>query len=455
MKIRNRLSLYFTLISAGVLLVVLCTIYFAFSVFSKDEFYKKLYERAHIAALLYLEADEINADSLTRVRERYLGKLPEEIIRLYDDRNKAAFIKDKHQSWNDAIIDKVRKRDFLKYAEGDRQVTGIYYKDNQGDFVILVSAIDVDSIQKRRHIAEIMIALFILVSLGLFFAGRWFAQKALSPMNDLIHQMQHIRSTQLHIRVDEGNGKDEISELAKNFNQLLEHLENAFEVQKTFVANASHELRTPVTSITGEIEVALQKKRNEDEYRSTLQSVLVSTEQLKDTISNLMELAQVDIGLIKATLTPVSMDELVWEMQEEWINKLAENAFHVKIIQLPKDHSGLCIMANKPLLTIALNNIISNAFKFSNNQPIECSLFADGKIIRLEIKDKGIGIPSDAFQKIYTPFYRGNNADNFSGSGIGLYVTYKIFRLFNGHLSIHSIINKGTTVSIEFYTSNR
>src|SRR6185312_8867212 len=209
MKIKNRLSLYFTAISTIVLLIVQIVIGFTFHSFIKSDFYSHLRDRANVAAQLYLEADEITADSLSRVRERYLQRLPGEVIRFYDDKNEASFIKDKNQFWSAPVINAVRKDGHRDFTEGDRQTVGIYYNDNQGNFVILVSAIDLQGHKRIADFFESMATL--LISVG-----------------------------NLSLRVDEGNGKDEISALAHNFNQLLEHLENAFELQQTFITNASH-----------------------------------------------------------------------------------------------------------------------------------------------------------------------------------------------------------------------
>ena len=129
--------------------------------------------------------------------------------------------------------------------------------------MILTSAADIQGHRRINDLVEIMLIMFVWVIAGLFFIGRWFAKKALEPIDDIVTQMQQVRASNLSIRINEGNGKDEISELAQNFNRLLKHLDNAFEVQQTYVINASHELKTPVTSIIGEIEVALNKKRTQ------------------------------------------------------------------------------------------------------------------------------------------------------------------------------------------------
>ncbi|WP_448700617.1 sensor histidine kinase [Mucilaginibacter sp. AW1-3] len=450
MKIKNRLSLYFSLIGSGVLLVVLLSIYVSFRSFIRDDFFNHLNDRANVAAQLYLEADEISADSLSRVRERYLKSLPGEVVRLYDSRNAAAFIHDEEQHWDHKTIENVRKRGHLQYADGADQVVGVYYKDNQGNFVILVSAIDTDGIIRLDRILQIMLVVFLVIGALLYFVSSFFATKALSPINDLIKQIQLIKASQLNVRVNEGNNKDEIAELARNFNRLLARLESDFELQKTYVTNTSHELRTPITSIIGEVELALSKERSKDENIKTLQLVLEESERLMDTISGLMELAQVDVDYNSAHLTPVRMDELLWEIHDFWSNKAGAGVLKINIEHLPANETLLTVPANRQLMFIALNNMVSNAFKFSAQKQVTCNFYADEHLIRIRIMDQGIGIPAEDINKVTTSFYRSPNARNFAGNGIGLYVTQKIIQLFNGSLGIQSTEGSGTTITTEF-----
>jgi len=116
---------------------------------------------------------------------------------------------------------------------------------------------------------------------------------------------------------------------------------------------------------------------------------------------------------------------------------------------LPDDHDKLLIPANKALLTIAFNNIISNAYKFSNNQLVQCDLDADNDQISITITDLGIGIPDEERQKIFQSFFRASNVKNYHGSGIGLYITAKIINLFNGNVEVKSL-KKGTSFIIKF-----
>jgi signal transduction histidine kinase len=450
MKIKNRLSLYFTATSVFVLLVVEVAISLAVNSIIKSGFYDQLTDRATVAAQVYLEADEISADSLSHVRERYLLHLPNEVVRFYDDKDEASFIKDKNQYWPTNVINLVRKQKRVQFAEGERQTVGIYYNDNQGNFVILVSAIDHSGNKRLKDLLTALSVLLLIVTIALFLSSRWFAEKTLEPIGKVVDQMQRVSAGNLSLRVDEGSGKDEISALAHNFNRLLEHLENAFELQQTFVINASHELRTPITSIIGEIELALTKARNNEEYEQVLKSVFTDAERLKETVTSLLELALADMNYTQPNFKPIPIDELIWELSEYWNTKIGKGRFLVNILHLPDDPDKLLIPAHKQLLTIALNNIIGNAYKFSDNQQVKCGLYVDDNHISITVSDLGIGIPANELESVFDSFYRGTNVKGYMGSGIGLYVTSKIITLFNGDIAIKSEAGIGTSIIVTF-----
>ena len=450
MKIKNRLSLYFSAISTIVLLIVEIVICLIFNSLIKTDFYSHLMDRATVAAQVYLEADEISADSLSHVRERYVKRLANEVVRFYDDKNTASFIKDKDQYWTDAVINQVRKSKEVEFAEGNRQTVGIYYNDNQGNFVILVSAVDEQGTKRTKDLIKGMAVLLICSMAILFLISRWFAKKSLEPIAKLIKQMHNVSAGNLSLRVDEGNGRDEISELAANFNNLLRNLENAFELQQSFVVNASHELRTPITTIIGEIEISLNKLRTSEEYQQVLRSILTDAERLNTTTTSLLELAQVDMNFTQLSTAPVAIDELIWEINDYWASKAGKGMLAVNILHLPDDAENLQVTANKSLLTVAFNNIIANAFKFSANKRVNCDLYADDKIIKITVADAGVGIPPQELAKIFESFYRGTNGKYFQGTGVGLYVTNKIISLFNGKIDVDSTVGVGTSVVISF-----
>ncbi|WEK20538.1 MAG: ATP-binding protein [Candidatus Pedobacter colombiensis] len=449
MKIRDRLALYFTLSSTLIMLILLSAIYFTFRKFLEADFFARLTDRTMVTAKLYLEADEISTDSLNKVRGQYLQKLNGEVIRIYNSKNSAAFIGDDQQYWSNSTINKVRNAGKLKFKEGERQVVGIYYKDNQGDFVIIASAVDQSTDYRLDKLRKIMLVIFVIIFIGLLLSGRWIAKKILKPLNHFIQEVKQIKSSNLHFRVEEGKNKDEINLLAQNFNNLMEHLEQAFVLQRTFVANASHELRTPITRMTIAAELALSQEREKQDYQKALNSVLEDAEKMESIITGLVNLAQTDLDFASSKLSPVRIDEILWILQKEWKDRSALN-LHIEMKNLPENETELLVEANPILLHIALNNIVSNAFKFSDNQPVQCLLDIQSTEISVSFTDQGIGIAESELKEIFKPFYSSAVESGHTGNGMGLYMAHKIITLYKGSITATSQKGHGTTIKVIF-----
>ncbi|MCX2451842.1 HAMP domain-containing sensor histidine kinase [Pedobacter sp. PLR] len=449
MKLKDRLSLYFTLISTLTLLAVLCAVYFTFIKFLEADFFDRLTDRTMVTAKLYLEADEISADSLNTVRNQYMEALNGEVIRIYNANNSATFIGDDQQYWSHETIEKVRKNKKIQFIDGDRQVVGIFYKDNQGDFVILASGIDQSTHVRIEKLQRIMVMIFVFIFIGLLLSGRWIAKKILKPLDLFIEEVKQIKSNNLHFRVQEGSNKDEINLLAQNFNNLMEHLEQAFVLQKTFIANASHELRTPVTRMMISAEITLSQERQIGDYKKALLSVMEDSEKMDNIITGLLNLAQADLEFGAPELQDIRIDESLWALSEEW-NKKGSAKLIVGIKNMPEDPAHLLIRANPTLVEIALNNIISNAFKFSGNQDVHCLLDIQAKETVISISDKGPGIPEEIQPEIFKPFYSFSAESGHEGNGMGLYMAHKIIGLFNGKLEVNSEPGHGATFIIHF-----
>lgn len=452
MKIKDRLALYFTLISTITLLGVLMVVYVTFQQVMESEFFDRLTDRTMVTAKLYLEADEISNEDLNKVRAQYLEHLNGEVIRIYNAGNNATFIGDEQQFWGSETINQVRKQGKVRFTEGERQVVGIFYKDNQGDFVILASAIDHGTALRVQKLLNVMIVVFIIIFIGLLLSGRWIAKRILSPLDVFIGQVKLIKSNNLHFRVEEGKNKDEITLLAQNFNNLMEHLENSFILQKTFVANASHELRTPVTRMIIGAEIALAKERAKEDYRQALKSMLEDAEKLENIISALFNLAQADLEYGSSQTENIRIDEMLWQLQSEWNQKKGSHLLSIEMKNLPADAAGLIIQANPTLLQIAIDNVISNAFKFSDDRPVSCILDVEGGQINVLISDQGTGIPILKQEQIFKPFFSSSTKIEHEGNGMGLYMAHKIITSYGGKIMVMSSDSSGTTFLLQFHS---
>src|ERR1700733_1103559 len=124
MQIRNKVTLYFTITSSLLMLVIMTFIYLLFSNTTKNDFYQALHERTEVAAGVFLEADEISATALQKIKEKYLVSLPDEVIRMYDSTDRSSFINETNQNWSNAIINEVRQKKYLAYQENGKQIVG-------------------------------------------------------------------------------------------------------------------------------------------------------------------------------------------------------------------------------------------------------------------------------------------------------------------------------------------
>ncbi|NSL87051.1 sensor histidine kinase [Chitinophaga solisilvae] len=451
MKIKHRLSLQFTLITGIILTVVFVLIYLFSMQYIRNSFYKLLQVRALVTAQVYLEKDELTKKKFLEIEKNYRQSIPDENSNIYDKNNQPVFLEKTKYNWPPELLETIRRREVYRFTfKKDKYGIGMFYPDNQGDFVVIVTARNTAGEQQLQFLALILGIMLCVSLLITFLLGQWYASKALQPIKSINRQVKRIRSSNLHMRVQEGRNKDEIDELASNFNELLQHLEQAFEMQRSFVSNASHELRTPLTTIIGEIEVTLHKERSNTEYVTTLSTVLDESEKLKVITDGLLQLTRVDVILTPANTEIIRLDELLWEIQEHWQLKNPAHGIDVQLLHLPEDAAQLSIRGNKPLLLLALQNIVRNAFKFSYNHPVSLRLSWRQDGIILSVSDNGIGIAAEDLEKIFLPLYRAENAHPFAGYGIGLAMTQRILTLHQATIAVSSVLGQGTTFNVFF-----
>jgi len=440
MKIREKLTLQFCAIVGLIFIVFSFSIFYVSKIYRYNAFKSRLKEKALNTAKLLIEVEEIDLNLLKELRRNYFQSLPDEFVRVYDQRNNPIF-KDDSVSYKmpRELLEEVRENGNVDFSHGDRQFVAIRYKNN---YVIVASARNIYGKQELENLAFILFLANLIGILVIFIAGRFFAKQALKPVSKMIEDVDNIGESNLSSRLDEGKKKDELSQLAMTFNRLFGRIEEAFDRQKRFVSNASHELRTPLTTITGEIEVALMKGRTQEQYEQVLLSVQEEARTLTNLSNDLLRLTQTnDIkGLI---VEKISMNELLQFIVEENYKRNSQRVLQTKF---SNDVKNMFISGNKELLKIALMNVVDNGYKFSKSKPVQVSVYNDQRNIYLSIKDQGIGMSEEEISFVFQPFYRSVNVASIPGSGVGLSLTEKIIKLHGGRIEIVSEPGNGTEV---------
>jgi signal transduction histidine kinase len=449
MKIKTKLSLLFTFLITLFLIVLNIYVYSISKSYASGNFFSMLQQRTYATANFYLEEDEVSKKIFDGFKAKFLEKIPGEIIHIYDSKNQPVFLNQISASQTEvSIIEKTRKQKVFKSKQNGAYTYGIFYPDNQGDFVILVTAVDTTGDGKLKHLGNVLIFGFFLSLIVLYFIGQFFTKKMLKPINEIIHHVNKITDTNLNLRLSEGTGKDELAELAITFNNMLERLENSFLQQQNFIAGASHELRTPLTSIIGNIEVLLSRERTTNEYKNVLVTVLGEAESLHKLSDGLLSIAQANSGINSLKMELVRVDELLEESKNLVQNQMPGSKMDLFFENMPENSDDLIIRGNKNLLIITLVNIFENANKFSNYKKVQIKLNISSDSIIITVMDKGIGIPEKDIDNIFQTFFRAENAHSYTGSGVGLAICQKIIQLHNGKLSIKSEQDEGTIVTI-------
>ena len=270
----------------------------------------------------------------------------------------------------------------------------------------------------------------------------------MSPISKIIRQVENITASNLNLRLESGNEKDEISRLAQTFNQMLIRLETSFKLQQNFVSSASHELRTPFTIILGEIELTLMKEREKDYYKKVLLDIYTTTKELSNLTNDLLSLAQASKDILHVKLEPIRIDELLFQIQNDLTKQKKDLHIEFKNIKLTKSEKDLIIMGNRQLIKTAFANIINNACKYSNNKTVYIDLKVVANRIRIRFIDHGLGIPKEDISKIFEPFYRSDNAKTNPGNGLGLPLTKIIINTHKGKILVESTVGEGSIFTV-------
>ena len=210
----------------------------------------------------------------------------------------------------------------------------------------------------------------------------------------------------------------------------------------------SHEFKTPLASMLGNLDLFSLKDRTPEEYHQLSEKLMQQIFQMREILDTLIVVS--DLKKDEKDIMQTRVDELVWEIINKMKSIYPASKILVNIDVSPEHESLMLVNVNRTQLLIALLNLIENAIKYSQKENVEIHLFNDNDALCLSIKDKGIGIPSEKLSQISKPFCRADNTNEIEGSGIGLSLALRIFDKNNIKYQIDSEINVGTKITIYF-----
>ncbi|HMD43654.1 MAG TPA: ATP-binding protein [Candidatus Acidoferrum sp.] len=294
--------------------------------------------------------------------------------------------------------------------------------------------------------------LVIPISLLLAGAGGYFlARKSLAPVAAMASQARKMGAANLGARLEVANQRDELGQLALTFNQLLDRLEDSFEKQRRFIADASHELRTPVAILRGETEVTLSRpSRSPEEYRETLGVLRDESQRLAGIIEDLFTLTRADAGEYPLSHKELYLDELATDS----LRRARTLAMAKNITLASEIVPELPLRADEALLRRMLLNLLDNAIKYTpegGNISLACAKQENGYIV--SVTDTGEGIPKEMQGRVFERFFRVDQARSreggaHGGAGLGLSIARWIAEAHHGRLELTRSDATGSTFSV-------
>lgn len=444
MKLKHRLSLYSLGIFSIIILIFSVLIYFSYYAQMKEKEYQSLESKSLLAAIFYLEQDELSLLEHANVKSQLQKTISRSNIAVFDsvghhkngDMQPTDDIKE-------AFLDQVRAQRNASFDSDAYFYNGIFYHDNEGDFVVVTREPKADFNAQMLSLFHILLIVFLLGIVFIFLFSQYLSYLAYQPIIRIIDQIKDRDSKNFNEPLTLQETYAEVEDLVETYNHFVTRIAETFNVQKNFIDYVSHELRTPITALLGTLEVTESKTRSAQEYGAVMQQLKQYTTDLQETLDQMMLLSGAKTSFEFKT---IRVDEIIWQLVENMV--LYHNA-HIEVDIQVHDQSLLSTAGNDKLLELAIGNLLENAIKYSDNQLVKILFTEENGRLQLSIIDQGIGIPTHDLLHIRQNFFRGNNTHNYQGKGVGLSIASVILTLHRVELQIQSS-GSGTSAILYF-----
>lgn len=452
MKLKDRLSFNSTVIFGVVFALAATVVYVGFVASAERILNESQESMALLTALYYLEEDELPSAEHQQIRQQFKTEIRRSEARIYNEYDSIRYgTSEPDPNITAEKLKQVRSSGKLNFSFDGYYYTGLFYEDNQGDFVVFIKDDHRLFYEQRRRMMVIIVIVFLAGISGIAVLSRYISKLAYRPVRRVIKRVNELDPSNVTDALPVPGTRDEIDELVESYNRLLTEISNNMEVQKNFIDFVSHEFRTPLTAISGNIDVYSKHERTPEENRELVENIKQSVYDLEEILNTLIAITRAKN--ISASITSARLDEVLWDTVEDIALQFSGAVIDIDL-QIAATHSPLLnIQADRNQLKMALFNLIKNAIKYSDNAPVKVVLRSEKNVIKLDIIDRGIGIAPEEIEKVSRAFYRGRNVGDRSGSGIGLTIARIIFNQNKIGFDIHSDVSNGTTITLTFHES--
>lgn len=345
----------------------------------------------------------------------------------------------------------------LVWAEADFEgmpILSLYYPLGRQGEAHAQHVLQVAAPVERRNRVVTVAAVFLgmvvaIASAGTFFGSWWLANRAMRPVHEIIDQSEAVKPGSTRHAIVATADTKEYRRLVDVLNRMLKRLDEAFDIQRRFTADASHELRSPLTALLGELELALRRERSPEEYRRVINSALEEVQRLSRVADDLLTLARSDSGAMQPRLRNTDLVECAARVVDRL--RVKANAKQVEL-QLHVD-SPVVGLFDPDLMDRLIWNLTDNAIKFTpSGGNVDVHVEDSDDHARLNVSDTGPGIPSEKLDRVFERFFSLDEARkapaDVSGSGLGLSIARAIVMLHGGEINATNRPGGGATFTV-------
>ena len=336
----------------------------------------------------------------------------------------------------------------LKYRGVPLRAVYYPFRDAENQRILAVIAISQEP--NRRALDALVEALGLSLVLGAVLAGLGasrLARRLTAPLTEIAGAARSVGGASLGTRIPTVSPDAELQEITDVLNEMLARLEAAFAAQTRFAADASHELRSPLSNLRGTVEVALRRSRSNDEYRETLTTSLAEVERLSRLVSALMTLSRADSGQFALTLVPCDLGQIAAQAVAAHAARAAAQTVSLTL----SSTEPLPVQGDADRLRQALDNLLDNALRYAPaGSAVTLTATREGDRCAVQVRDSGPGLSDEDQTRIFDRFYRADEsrARQSGGLGLGLAITKAIAEAHGGRVQVQSVPGAGAAFTL-------
>ncbi|PKF74596.1 ATP-binding protein [Chryseobacterium sp. PMSZPI] len=452
MSLKRKIALTISIAFSLLFGMVMAVIYLSFNDFRREEFKERFRQRLEFTTHFISKSKDFEEEAPVFFNENSDNILLNEKILIFNAKKELIYstIKDRNVTWDSVMLKELDKKKIIYTEKTVPEVYAALRHINGEDYYILTSAFDTNGKSKLVYLKYLLILSYVMSTLLIGFFSYYFVEKFLRPLEDLNKEISEVTAHKLTTQIPVQHSNDEVGVLANSFNTMIARLNDVFQSQKDFTASASHEIRTPITRMSFQLENLIKFEEHSPKTLSSLQQIQRDIYQLSDLTNSLLLLTKFDKENIQSIYEEVRIDEVIFEAFEAVEKSYPDLKLDFLITEETSENALLTIKGIQSLLVIVFINLFKNAALYSDNTEVNVLITEINDCLTVDVISHGNVIPEKEQLKLFEAFTRGDNSQNISGSGLGLRIVKRILEYHDAEVVYSSPADSLNKFSVFF-----